>query len=122
MSQTILILDDSEIVLDVSRKYLEDAGYHVITASTVDELESIQNVRDVDLILLDVQMPELFGDDIGMVLRSVRGVTAPIVLFSTLEKDELQQRAREAQLDGFISKNEGLDALVALVRQFLPES
>lgn len=119
MSKTILILDDSEVVLDVSRKYLEDAGYTVLTASTIDEFEELHKTNTPDLILLDVQMPELFGDDIGLVLRTVRGVDAPIVLFSTLEDQELEQRAREAQLDGFISKNAGLDGLVDAVLKYL---
>jgi DNA-binding response OmpR family regulator len=120
MSQTILILDDSEVVLDVARKYLEDAGYTVLTASTIDRFEELHKSSSPDLILLDVQMPELFGDDIGLVLRTVRRVKARIVLFSTLDDDELEQRAREAQLDGFISKNSGFVALVSQVQKFLP--
>ena len=119
MSKTILILDDSEVVLDLSRKYLEAAGYTVLTASTIEQFEELRKESEPDLILLDVHMPELFGDDIGLALRSVRGVTAKIVLFSTLEDHELEQRAREAELDGFISKSSGFDALAGEVKKYL---
>lgn len=115
----VLILDDSEVVLDIARKYLEDAGYFVSTALTLAEFDKHQATRAPDLILLDVQMPELDGDDLGKTLRSKRGVSVPILLFSTLEDGELQARAEAAGLDGFVSKNAGLEALVAEVRAVL---
>ncbi len=115
----VLILDDSEVVLDIARKYLQDAGYFVSTALSLAEFDKHQATRPPDLILLDVQMPELDGDDLGKTLRNERGVHVPILLFSTLEDDELRARAKAAGLDGFVSKNDGLEALVAEVNSVL---
>ena len=117
--KSILILDDSEVVLEVARRYLTDAGYGVLTATNISEFDQIQKESNPDLILLDVQMPELNGDDIGNVLRNVRGIKVPIILFSTLEESELSRRAADAELDGWVSKNQGLDALVETVGKFL---
>ena len=119
--KNVLILDDSEVVLDIARKYLQDAGYFVSTAVSLAEFDRHKATREPDLILLDVQMPELEGDDLGRTLRRERGVTAPILLFSTLEDDALQERAAAAGLSGFVSKNAGLDALVAKVQAILSD-
>jgi DNA-binding response OmpR family regulator len=72
-----------------------------------------------DLILMDVQMPELYGDDVASVLRNERKVTTPIYLFSSLAPHELAERAQAAGVDGFIHKGEGLDHLLDRVRAIL---
>lgn len=116
--KNVLILDDSEVVLDIARKYLQDAGYFVSTALTLAEFDRHKATREPDLILLDVQMPELDGDDLGRTLRE-RKVDAPILLFSTLPDDELRRRAEAAGLSGYVSKNAGLEALIAEVQSLL---
>ncbi len=115
----ILIMDDSSLVLDLAQAALEEAGFQVSVAADLAAFEQARGEHPPDLILLDVQMPEAFGDDIGGVLRAVRAVAVPIVLFSNLGDTELKQRAREAGIDGFISKREGLEVLVGRVRAIL---
>jgi DNA-binding response OmpR family regulator len=114
----ILIVDDSLIVLEASRLVLRDAGYAVETRTGVEDLGT-RGSDGFDLILMDVQMPELYGDDVAAVLRNHRAVTTPIYLFSTLPEDELAERAREAGVDGYIAKADGLASLVSRVRTIL---
>jgi DNA-binding response OmpR family regulator len=114
----ILVVDDSDLMLQITRQALEQAGFEVQVAQNMQQLEDFQG-RPLDLILMDVQMPELFGDDVAMVLRAVRGVNVPIYLYSNLEPEELEERAKEAQLDGYICKHEGLDVLLGRVRNIL---
>ena len=118
-AKSILVLDDSEIVLELVRTTLTEVGYTVHAASDIGELERLRSTIVPDLVLLDVQMPELFGDDVGMVLRDVHKITCPIYLLSNLEPAELAQRATEAGIDGFISKQDGIEAVVARVREIL---
>src|SRR5687767_13473631 len=118
MSKRILIVDDSPIVLAAARHVLVEAGYEVETRSGVEELGE-KGATGFDLILMDVQMPELFGDDVASVLRHERAVATPIYLFSTLPAAELQKRAREAGIDGFISKDIGMEHLVDEVRRII---
>ncbi len=68
---------------------------------------------------MDVQMPEAFGDDIAMTLRFAHDVATPIYLLSSLSDHELNERANEAQIDGFISKNIGVERIVEKVRRIL---
>ncbi|HEU5056496.1 MAG TPA: response regulator [Kofleriaceae bacterium] len=119
MPKSILLLDDSEIVRAAAVHCLEAAGYRVTAVSSIDELEEVGAPGKADLILLDVEVAQLFGDDVGMVLRKVRGITQPIWLYSSKPEAELAERVADAGLDGFISKSDGLDVLVERVRTIL---
>jgi DNA-binding response OmpR family regulator len=114
----ILLVEDSLLIQAAAARALVAAGFEVATRGTFDEMVS-QGVEGFDLILMDVQMPELFGDDVAAVLRHQRGVTTPIYLFSNLTTPELEERAASAQVDGFISKEQGMDHLVHRVREIL---
>lgn len=115
----ILIVDDSPLLLDLAREALERAGFTVLVAQDFGQLGSLQEHGRIDLILMDVQMPELFGDDVAAVLREVRGVKTPIYLLSSLTADELAKRASEAEVEGYICKRDGIDALVERVTRIL---
>lgn len=114
----ILLVEDSPIVRLASVHALTEAGYEVSPRGTFDELIE-QGIDGYDLILMDVQMPELFGDDVAMVLRGERAIATPIYLLSSLPDAELRERARAAGVDGFISKQAGLAHLVTRVREIL---
>ncbi len=114
----ILMMDDSPLFLEMAREALEGAGFTVLCAQNLEELER-RTAERPDLVLMDVQMPEAFGDDVAMVMRAVRGVNVPIYLLSSLDEDELAARAGEAEIEGFISKSAGVDALVTRVRSIL---
>jgi CheY-like chemotaxis protein len=114
----ILLMDDSEVFTEVIGGALREAGYDVICANDLAQLEKIEK-RTSDLVLMDVQMPEAFGDDIALVLRNSYGVSAPIYLLSSLDESDLADRQQWAQIEGFISKNQGLDAIVNRVQHIL---
>jgi len=109
----ILVVDDSPIILAAAKHALLEAGYEVETRGSVEEVAA-RGADGFQLILMDVQMPELFGDDVHE-----RENPAKIYLFSTLDDVELEERATSAKLDGFISKQHGLEHLVREVRRIL---
>jgi DNA-binding response OmpR family regulator len=120
--KTILIVDDSALVLEMMCAALTAAGYEVLVANDLTQLEEHRTRHRPDLVLMDVQMPEAFGDDVAMVLRAAREVEAPIYLLSTLDEAELQRRAADAEIDGYISKRIGAAAIVGKVREILQRS
>jgi len=114
----ILLVDDSAIIRASTGAALSRAGFDVTVRAAFDELLE-HGIDGFDLILMDVHMPELYGDDVAFTLRGVRGVTTPIYLFSSIEEKELAKLAADAGIDGYISKSDGLDELVARVRKIL---
>jgi DNA-binding response OmpR family regulator len=119
VKKSVLLVDDSSLVLDLVGEALRDAGYDARVARNLAELESSVAAGRPDLILMDVQMPEAFGDDLAYLLRCARGVGAPIYLFSGLDEDELARRAAAIEIEGFISKRIGVESIVERVKNIL---
>ncbi len=113
--RTILLMDDSSIVLDTTKAVFEANGYAVRAASNLAELETALASAPPDLVVLDVQMPEMFGDDVAQVLRNVRSMNVPIVLFSDIDEKALAERASEAGVNGYVTKRDGVLALLTKV-------
>src|SRR5205807_10183832 len=84
-AKMIVVMDDSTLVLDMLRDALEAHGFEVRTAATLKELEQQLVGLRPDLFILDVQMPEMFGDDVAQVLRDVRAHRPPILLHSIVD-------------------------------------
>jgi DNA-binding response OmpR family regulator len=115
----ILLMDDSTLALAVARDALELEGYAVNCALDLEQFETQLAASPPDLVLMDVQMPEAFGDDIGMVMRTVRGINTPIFLYSMLDEADLAERVRVAEVDGYICKRGGVTMLLESVRSIL---
>ncbi len=116
----ILLMDDSEIFREIARDALQRAGYDVTCAADLAELRALRK-QPSDLILMDVQMPEAYGDDLAMTLKSPPEAPTPIYLLSSLGAAELSERAEWARINGYISKNRGMEAIVAEVRRILAD-
>jgi two-component system sensor histidine kinase and response regulator WspE len=115
----VLVFDDSPLTLQLVHDALEGAGFEVGTAIDLDSFEARRGELQPDLILVDVEMPEAFGDDVAATLRGARGVRTPILLVSNLEPSELAERARDSSADGWISKRQGLQEIVRRVKELL---
>ncbi len=116
----VLVFDDSPLVLEVTQLALEREGFDVQVAADLTAFEERRAAMAPDLILVDVQMPEAFGDDVATTLRGARGVAVPILLVSNLEDRELERRALASEADGWISKRAGVHELVRRVKELLP--
>jgi two-component system alkaline phosphatase synthesis response regulator PhoP len=61
MPKSILVVDDEAVVVEISKRRLEERGYEVFTATNGNEAFLQLKSRIPDLILLDVQMPQMNG-------------------------------------------------------------
>jgi DNA-binding response OmpR family regulator len=119
MPQRVLVIDDSPILLDLTVKALGAAGLDARGAADLAGLDAALSEGPVQLILVDVNMPEMFGDDVVEFLRVQRKVDARLLLYSDLPEDELARRATAAGADGYIVKAKGVEQAVADVRRHL---
>jgi CheY-like chemotaxis protein len=122
MSQpaTILVVDDSEVVLNVTRTLLEAVGYRVLTHSGPAGCVAVILQEKPDLVLIDVNMPKLGGETIVKLFGKAQPNSETIILlFSTLPADQLDSRARAAGAHGFIRKTEDTFELVRQVNRWL---
>lgn len=118
----VLVIDDSPMMLELAKEALQQAGFEAFVTSNLAEMEVIREREQPDLILLDVQMPEAYGDDVANVLRGLHKVTVPVLLFSILDEQELAARAQAAEVDGYVFKGAGLDEMVRRVKALIGDA
>jgi len=119
-SETILLVDDEEIILDVGKAILEALGYIVITADGGEHaIEKILEAdRGIDLVILDMIMPKMGG---GKTFDRIREIQPgmPVILSSGYsingQADEIMQRG----CNGFIQKPFTISEISIIVRQVL---
>jgi len=116
--KTIVIIDDSVMVLKVTKTALEHVGYQVKTLLDPGEFEP-DTTGVPDLLLVDINMPQFYGDDIVTYIKSTWNLAAPIFLFSNVSEEELERACSRCGADGYISKGWGVEAMVASVQTVL---
>ena len=116
----VVVVDDSEVVLLMTSAALQSAGYEVKTLMRWEELDGALKEFRPDLILFDVNMPEMYGDFALMFFKEERDITdIPILLYSDIDVGELEQRAKDCGADGFVSKTWGVERMVEVVGEHL---
>lgn len=116
----ILVIDDSEIVLEVTKGALEGAGYDVVTHDRPAGCVALILHEKPELVLMDVNMPGLGGDTIVSVFAKAqpRGETV-VLLHSSLSAEVLRTKAAAAGAHGYIQKSGDLFGLVREVNRWL---
>jgi DNA-binding response OmpR family regulator len=79
----ILIVDDDSHILEFAQEMLSEEGHEIRTATSGEEALSIFKQLTFDLIISDIQMPELNGIQLAYKLRETNSAT-PILFFSSL--------------------------------------
>jgi CheY-like chemotaxis protein len=109
----LLLIDDSEITLQLMQRRLRAAGFDVRIAVALGEVHAIVKGWSPNVIVADVQMPEMRGDELCTTLKAtVTRDDVLIVLCSSIEEKALAELAEAAGADGFVSKSLGLDHFV----------
>lgn len=107
MKQRILVVDDDPILASVASEILELEGYEVRIQPTPFGTSAAFGEFRPELVLLDVNMPALRGDQLVPMLRAARnGASARIVLFSSNDEEALRRAVRDTGADGFVRKGD----------------
>lgn len=112
----LLLIDDSEITVGLMQERLVQSGFDVRIALSLGEVQSIINGWWPNVIVADVNMPDMRGDDLCARLKTAAATRdAMVMLCSSLPPSQLSEIAEAAGADGFVSKGLGLDHLVTSI-------
>jgi CheY-like chemotaxis protein len=117
----VLVVDDDPDILDAVRFTLEDEGYAV---TTTEKGEYAENLHDgngglPDVILLDILLSGKDGRTICRHLKS-RADTKHIPIIMISAHPDARESASAVGADAFLAKPWDIDALIAMVRRFVP--
>jgi CheY-like chemotaxis protein len=119
-TETILLVDDEKMVLEVSKTLLESIGYRVYAAQTGQEAIALymEKTNEIDLVLLDMIMPGISGGETFDRLREINP-DIKVVLSSGYSISGQAQEIMDKGCNGFIQKPFQLGKLSNKVRDVL---
>lgn len=116
--ETVLLVEDDDLVRDVAESMLRDSGYEVLAAAGADEaLRVAEEAKDIALLLTDLVMPGRDGFELAKSFQE-RFPEVPI-LFTSGHSEELANRRRDNPQIQFIGKPYGPDKLAEAVHRAL---
>jgi len=120
-AERILVVEDRQVVRDLARDVLVDAGFEVETAAGGDEALAISAASDpFDLLLSDVVMPGISGPELAERLRAAQP-GLPVVFMSGYTDDVLDDEVLALPRTCFLRKPFGRRDLIAAVRRGLDD-
>ena len=113
----ILIVDDNPTFRAQAARICEAEGYQTLSAGSLAELAALLPTAAPDLVLVDIELPEIPGHRLGALIRSRRNI--PIVLVSALDEAHVRRLFEASDADGWICKPLTRDKLIGAITRFV---
>ncbi|MDH5545829.1 MAG: response regulator [Gammaproteobacteria bacterium] len=114
----ILTIDDSVTMCKMIEKILQSHGHEVVIADSPRKALDIARDQTFDLILCDVNMPEMSGISLVSKLRRLAGYNfTPIIMVTTEGSDYKKEKARSTGATGWLQKPVTEDRLIKAVQK-----
>lgn len=120
MSKTILIVEDNELNMKLFNDLLQAHGYNTLQAKDGRVVVELTRKNRPDLILMDIQLPEISGLEITKMLKAdddLRSIPVVAVTAFAMKGDE--QKIRNGGCDGYIAKPISVASFLQTVSRFL---
>lgn len=120
MAKNILIVDDSASMRQMVNFTLKDSGYDVIQAVHGKDAIDKLNGAKVDMVITDLNMPEMDGIEFIRQVRSKDGYKfVPVVMLTTESQETKKEEGKKAGASGWIVKPFTPEQLVGIVKKFV---
>ncbi len=122
MTKRILIVEDNDLNLKLFRDLLSANGYE--TFETKDGLEAVTLTRNIrpDLILMDIQLPEISGLEVTQKIKADAEISSiPVIAVTAFAMKDDEQKILSAGCQAYISKPISIDHFLATIKSFLGE-
>lgn len=120
MPKTVLIVEDNELNMKLFRDLLEAHGYRTLQTRNGIEALSLAREHQPDLILMDIQLPEVSGLDVTKWLKEDEALRhIPVIAVTAFAMKGDEERIREGGCEAYISKPITVSMFLETVRQFI---
>ncbi|MCD1275558.1 MAG: response regulator transcription factor [Candidatus Nanogingivalaceae bacterium] len=118
---TIAIIEDDQVINQMYRMKFEAAGFEVVSASDGEAGVKVVQRANPDIILLDLQMPNMNGTEALQKIRhQPANANAPVIILTNLGEEEAPAELRRLGIDSYIVKaNLTPSQVVARVKETL---
>ena len=123
MTKTVLIVEDNELNMKLFHDLLDAHGYRTLQTRNGMEALALAHEHRPDLILMDIQLPEVSGLEVTKWLKEddqLRKIPVVAVTAFAMKGDE--ERIREGGCEAYISKPISISTFLKTVRQFIGEA
>ena len=120
MAKTVLIVEDNDLNMKLFRDLLVAHGYE--TLQTKDGMDALKlaRVHHPDLILMDIQLPEISGIEITRMIKEDESISAiPIVAVTAFAMKGDEEKIREGGCEAYLAKPISVSKFIDTVQQFL---
>ncbi len=118
----ILIVDDEPGVVKILGMRLKANGYQIIAAHNGATAIELAHYEKPDLIILDIKMPGTDGYSVFEDLKvSADTMSIPIVFFSALLPEQVQEKATQLGAEGFVSKSADPDEILIRITEIFDQ-
>ena len=123
MKKKILIVEDNDLNLKLFRDLLEAHDYETIETKDGREAVQLAKSRRPDLILMDIQLPEISGLDVTRKIKADKDVCdIPIIAVTAFAMKDDEEKILRAGCEAYISKPISIVHFLETIRRFLGES
>jgi two-component system cell cycle response regulator DivK len=120
MSKTILIVEDNELNMKLFNDLLQAHGYNTLQAKDGRVVVDLTRKNRPDLILMDIQLPEISGLEITKMLKADDDLRSiPVVAITAFAMKGDEQKIRNGGCDGYIAKPISVASFLQTVSRFL---
>jgi two-component system cell cycle response regulator DivK len=123
MGHTVLYIEDDSDNSSLMKRVLEQRGYRLLQAATGLEGLAIAQREEVDLILLDINLPDVDGYEVARRLRTDEGsklAHIPIIIITANVLKSDYEKAKGSGFEVYIAKPYSIDELWQQVEAFVP--
>jgi len=121
MSKKIMVVDDDADIVDLTKTVLELGGFNVIAAHGGEECLRLLEKEKVDLVLLDIMMPEISGWDVAAKIKENPEWEKIPIVFLTAKGDTMSIGMGGMTSEDYIVKPFDKDALLYRIRTILED-
>jgi CheY-like chemotaxis protein/Tfp pilus assembly protein PilZ len=116
----LLLADDTKLTLAAEKSFFEARNLKVFATTSATEAQTLAEVAQPDLVILDYEMEEMTGDEVCRKLRANEQTAhIPVLILSSHDRADIKEKCARAGAAGFVRKTEGREALLEHVARVL---